>query len=35
MTGEDIKWFETEHDRILEEGQIEYSAATGGNKITE
>lgn len=35
MPGEDIKWFETEYDRILEEGRKEYEAATEGDKKKE
>lgn len=30
MSDEDIKWFETGYDRILEGGQTEYSTATDG-----
>ncbi len=35
MPREDIAWFITEYNRILEEGQKEYSAATNGDKKKE
>lgn len=35
MPSEEIMWFATEYDRILEEGQKEYEAATLGNKKME
>lgn len=35
MPSEDITWFATEYDRILEEGQKEYKAATDGDKKME
>jgi transposase len=35
MPNDDVAWFLTEYDRILEEGRKEYEAATGGDKKKE
>jgi transposase len=35
MSGEEIAWFESKYERILEEGQKEYIAATKGDKKIE